>query len=215
MKALIINFNRVFLPQVMAEWLAARGCEPIFIDNASDYPPLLAYYESCQFQVVRMPANYGHTVVWDCDLLAQLGIFERYIVTDPDLDLAGVPDDFLNVLHYGLDRYRTYAKCGLSLEVNDLPDTPEGHLVRTQYEVRYWQKPLGDRYFIADTDTTLAMYREGIKHYTHSAIRTNRPYTAKHLPWYYTDVASLPEDEQYYFKTANGSSSGKKRLINN
>jgi len=213
MKVLIINFNRVTLPAKLADWVAARGCEPVFIDNASDYPPLLEYYASTPYQVHRLPVNHGHTVVWDLALCDYYAAGERYIVTDPDLDLAGIPDDFLSIMHLGLDRYPQYDKCGFSLEINNLPDTPEGYLVRTRYEAKYWRNALDDLFWLADTDTTFALYRAGVNRYSHSAIRTNRPYTAWHVPWYYKDFASLPADEQYYFTTANGSSSGKIRLL--
>jgi len=213
MKVLIINFNRVTLPARLADWVALRGCEPIFIDNASNYPPLLQYYADTPYRVHRLPANYGHTVVWDLKLCNYYARGDRYIVTDPDLDLEGIPNDFLRVMNFGLDEYPQYDKCGFSLEVNDLPDTHEAHLIRTQYEVKYWRHALDKLFWLADTDTTFALYRAGVAHYSHSAIRTNRPYTARHVPWYYKDFASLPADEQYYFTTANGSSSGKKRLM--
>jgi hypothetical protein len=215
MKALIINYNRLTLPAAMADWLAARGCEPVFIDNASTYPPLLEYYHTCPYAVVRLDKNWGHTVVWNSPLglLSRLGIEGRYIVTDPDLDLSGVPDDFLTVLQEGLRRYPEARKCGLSLEVNDLPDTEAGHLVRDVYEARWWHTPLDSEYFRAGIDTTLALYHGNARNYfIHPAIRTNRPYTARHVPWYYDKLADLPADEQYYFRTANDSSSGKSRL---
>jgi hypothetical protein len=214
MKVLIINFNRLTLPKTMAEWVASKGCEPVFIDNNSDYQPLLKYYESCLFKVVRLKANYGHTVLWNPELtlLKDLVGSDRYIVTDPDLDLSGVPGDFPDMMHLGLDKYKNYDKCGLSLEINDLPDTREGRLVRNKFEKKYWTQPLDDNYFHADTDTTFAMYREGIRQYSHSGIRINRPYTARHIPWYYDRLRDLPEDEQYYFQNATRSSSGKKRL---
>ena len=124
-----------------------------------------------------------------------------------------MPDDFLDVMNVGLDKYPTYDKCGLSLEINDLPDDNEGNTIH-RIESVYWEKSLDNMYFHADTDTTFAMYREGPqREYGHSAIRTNRPYTAKHLPWYYRDFKNLPEDEQYYFATAlYSSSSGKSRM---
>jgi hypothetical protein len=212
MKALIINFNRLTLPKTMAEWLAAHGCTPIFIDNCSNYPPLLKYYSTSPFQVVRLGANYGHTVVWKIrDILRDLKIKDRFIMTDPDLDLSGIPGNFLSVLNDGLDKYPTYDKCALSLEIEDLPDTPEGNFIK-KHEAGYWSKPLDDNYFHADTDTTFALYRWPLGIYGHSAIRTNKPYTAKHVPWYYKNLRDIPEDEKYYFKTATASSSGKQRL---
>lgn len=213
MKVLIINFNRLTLPVKLAEWCAARGCEPVFIDNNSTYPPLLEYYERCPFTVMKLSVNFGHTVCWQYPVLKMLDIKERFIMTDPDLDLSGVPDDFLSVMNAGLEKYPRYDKCGLSLEINDLPDNPEGNFIRTGPERPYWEKPLDKQYFHADTDTTFALYRYPLGNYGHSAIRTNRPYTARHIPWYYTDVNLLPEDEQYYYMTASRSCTHKDRFI--
>jgi hypothetical protein len=212
MIALIINFNRLTLPKNMADWLVKRGCEPVFVDNNSDYPPLLEYYYKCPYKVVRLNQNFGHTVIWGAGILDELNIHEQHIITDPDLDLSGVPDDFLEVLKEGLARYPDYHKCGLSLEINDLPDTPAGNMVRNGFEAPYWVKKIDERYIEADIDTTLAVCRPEIRTHTTSAIRTDRPYTARHLPWYYDHINDLPEDEQYYFKTCNGSSSGAVRI---
>jgi hypothetical protein len=216
MKALIINYNRLTLPRLIAEWCVEHGLTPVFVDNNSDYPPLMDFYHHAPFMVMHLNKNYGHTAVWlpECTVLERLGILdEPYIVTDSDLDLSGVPADFLKVMQAGLNKYPKYDKCGLSLEVNDLPDTPEGRFI-PQCEGRYWQRPLDEVYFDAPTDTTFALYKAGVREYNHNAIRVNRPYTAKHVPWYYDDLSKLPEDEQYYFKTASERfSTGKKRLV--
>jgi hypothetical protein len=216
MLVLIINFNRLTLPVKMADWLSVRGCEPVFVDNNSDYLPLLQYYEKTKYNVIRLKNNYGHTVVWQpgmAHIFNPLLKSDRYIVTDPDLDLTGIPDNFLKVLHKGLDKYATYDKCGFSLEINDLPDTEEGYMIKNRYERKYWLKPLDEDYYHADADTTFAMYRSDVRTYNHNAIRTNRPYTAKHVPWYYKDFDSLSEEDRYYFQSANNSSSGKIRLM--
>ena len=215
MKTLIIIRNRLTLAVKLADWCYFNELEPIFIDNGSDYPPLLDYYKTSKYQVHFLNGNYGHTCIWNPNLniLGNLGITGRYIVTDPDLDLSGVPGDFLKVMNEGLDKYQKYDKCALSLEINDLPNSEEGIFISTRCETKYWTKPLDALYFHADTDTTFALYREGVKEYNHNAIRTNRPYTAKHVPWYYLDVTQLPEDEQYYLKTAGNSSTWKNRVI--
>jgi len=200
----------------MADWCAIHGVVPVFVDNNSDYPPLLAYYEDCKYKVIRLTQNYGHTVLWnkDNDILdSYVGNDERYIVTDPDLDLEGIPGNFLDILHIGLDKYSHIDKCGFSLEISDLPNTEEGNYIRTRVESRYWKKKYDAMYYNSPIDTTFALYREGVRNYSHIAVRTERPYTAKHIPWYYSDMSKLPDDEQYYFKTANDSSSGKKRLM--
>ncbi len=213
MQCLIINFNRLTLPRALADWCYVYGLEPIFIDNNSDYPPLLEYYKKTKYEVLRLNTNYGHTVIWQYPVLANLGITGRFILTDPDLDLSNVPEDFLQVMENGLNKFPDYDKCGLSIEVNDLPDDDEGNLIN-EIEYKYWHEPLDDLYFYADTDTTFAMYRSEKVPYSHSAIRINRPYTCKHIPWYYRDYTKLPKDERYYFETAlASSSSGKKRMI--
>lgn len=155
-----------------------------------------------------MDKNYGHRVIWDQELLERGGISGQYIVTDPDLDLSGIPDDFLSVLQEGLRRYPKAQKCGFSLDISDLP---EGDVKK--WESTLWQKPLDDMYFRAGVDTTFALYRENVRHYSiWDSLRTNKPYMARHVPWEYNNMKDLPADEQYYFKTCNKSSSGKERI---
>jgi hypothetical protein len=195
MKALIINYNRLTLPVKMAFWLFNHGIEPIIIDNHSDYKPLLDYYSyRCRFKVISMDKNYGYKVIWSQNLLNELGIEDLFIISDPDLDLSGIPDDFLSVLEAGLNKYPQFDKCGFSLEINDVK-----HENTVNWENKFWRYPLDDLYFNAPVDTTFALYKT--KEFSYNALRTNRPYTARHVPWYYEDLVSMPEDEQYYYKT--------------
>lgn len=207
-KALIINFNRISLPVKLALWCANHGLEPVFIDNNSDYPPLLKYYHSrCPFTVMHMNKNYGHTVVWNPEttIFQRLGITGPYIVTDPDLDLSGIPDDFLSVLEAGLIKYPQFDKCGFSLEINNIKN--QGTI---DWETPFWQHPLDDMYFNAAIDTTFALYKTPV--FSYNAIRTNRPYTAVHVPWMFSDLSELPEDEQYYFNTQNENTKSHSHL---
>ena len=214
MKALIINYNRLLMPKRTADWCAGHGLIPIIIDNHSTYEPLLEWYLKCPYTIIRLKENYGSHVLWKAPLFDFLKTEKQHILTDPDLDLSGVPDDFLEVMQEGLKRYPEFTKIGLSLEINDLPDSPEGNFIRG-VEGKYWRNPLDDRYFIADTDTTFCL-RTQIEH-THKALRTNRPYTARHIPWYYTSFSALDAEEQNYFNTAiggaTGGSSGKDRIL--
>lgn len=209
MIAFIINFNRLTYLRDMVNWCKQHDLTPVVVDNLSTYRPLLDYYDSHPCKVIRMKKNYGHTVMWHGLIEIPSG---RFIITDPDLDMSGVPDDFLRVMNDGLDLYPWAAKCGLSLEINDLPDNDEGKYIH-QIEDVFWEKPLDPLYFDAITDTTFALYRETTREHTHVAIRTNRPYTARHYSWYYADFEALPKDEKNYYRTANESASGKKRLM--
>ena len=195
MKALIINFNRLTLPIKTSLWCANHGLEPIFIDNNSTYLPLLEYYATrCPFKVLRMDQNYGAHVIWHQNVLNKLGITGNYIVTDPDLDLSGIPDDFLSVLEAGLRKYPNFDKCGFSLSLDGVKN--EGTL---DWEAPFWKLPLDNLYFNAIIDTTFALYKTHT--FSFSGIRTNKPYCAIHVPWQYDRVEDLPEDEQFYYRT--------------
>lgn len=197
MHALIINYNRITLPAQTAQWCHNQGLTPIIIDNASDYPPLLDYYQSrCPYPVVRMEQNYGHMVVWHQSLLRRLGVRPPYVVTDPDLDYSQIPGDWLKVFSDGLRKYPTFDKIGFSLEIDDVKNQNT-----VDWEQKFWQYPLDDLYYNAPIDTTFAMYKTD--EFSFNSIRTGRPYTVRHLPWYYNHIKDLPEDERYYYQTQN------------
>ena len=183
----------------MADWLSECGVEPVFLDNNSYYEPLLEYYKNCPYQVIRLDKNYGCRAAWDKNILDLPLIGKKFILTDPDLDLSGIPDNFLEILEEGLHRYPTYGKCGFSLRIDDLPKTEMGDSARYM-EQQYWDNPLDNIYFDADIDTTFALYNK--RGFEYKALRVNSPYTAKHVPWYYKSIEELPADEQFYYRTA-------------
>ncbi len=198
MKAYIISRNRLTLTVNMADWLA-DFVEPIIIDNGSDYPPLLKYYETCPYKVIRVGKNLGSGVPWDGGIVDKYSPGEDYLVTDPDLDMTGIPEDWLEELQTGLDRYPSITKAAIGLRLDDLPDTEIARKAR-KWESSCWITPLdGGRFYRADTATTLCLCRA--RKWVVKSVRTNAPYLARHVPWYYTDVAKLPEDEIYYLKT--------------
>lgn len=204
-KAFIIMYNRLTIPKKLAENLADTGCEPILLDNSSTYPPLLEWYKSCPFKVHTFKQRYGERVFWDSKLFDEYND-EYYIVTDHDLDISNVPADYTEMLIKGLAN-PDITKCGLSLDIDDLPDTPYGKDV-IGCELGYW----GDKDFlgnyIAGVDTTFAMYDRkrqtpgwdhGDKFYYGS--RLPKPYTAKHMPWYLTEESFASNEEEKYYHT--------------
>ena len=204
--AFIINYNRLTLPAKMAEFLSKnKNVDVYIIDNASTYEPLLEWYKTCPYKVIHMDGNHGHTVFWKKGLYTQYVKEGNYILTDSDLDLSTIPDNWLEVLEEGLKKY-PYAKVGFSLETNDLPDTPFKNEIQA-WESQFWPpkaRQLDEMFIEAHVDTTFSLHRTN-EHGVYSSLRTNRPYTAKHVPWYYTDFDQLPEDEQYYFNTLKTS----------
>jgi hypothetical protein len=201
--AFIINFNRLTLPRAIVDYLTPdTGCQPVIIDNGSTYPPLLDWYAGNPCKVHRLSANHGNCALWSptcgVDFFADYDMSAGYVVTDPDLDLSRIPKDFLSVLRDGLRRRPGFLKCGFSLEIDDLPDNEIGDEARG-WETINWTG-LTDGYYQAPIDTTFAFYSGRESHDFDKCLRAPRPYTARHMPWYYT-ANNLPEDERYYLNS--------------
>lgn len=219
----INNFNWLTSTRDMAEWFACiRGVEPIIIDNASTYQPLLDWYANkneCPYKVIRLEANHGHRAPWNqsCVLWghthrAMFGS-DYYAVTDPDLDFTGVPWDLLDVCIEGFqqDIPGEIVKVGIGLRIDDIPDHSRQRVHAC--EGSYWIRPSGDRYFYAPVDTTFAVYHCKTEHrYAMDlgvkTLRTQPPYIARHLPWYWRKE-DLNDEQRYYFEHANSSNSWK------
>jgi hypothetical protein len=204
--AFIINYNRLTLPKNMAEFISKNENVDVYIiDNNSSYKPLLEWYETCPYNVIHMGGNYGHTVFWEHQLYDKYVKEGPYILTDSDLDLSEIPDDWLEVLIEGLNKYE-YNKVGFSLKTEDLPEST------FRDEIVGWEsqfcvpkaRALDALYTEAHIDTTFALHRTD-EHAIYSSVRVNYPYTARHIPWYYTDFNVLPDDEKYYFNNLKTS----------
>jgi len=194
----ITTFNRLaYVQDMVACLVGVPDVEPIIVDNASTYSPLIEWYRDCPVEVIRRDTNGGPRAVWATPAID----FRRttyYAVTDPDLDLSGVPTDFLAVLCDGLERNRDVMKCGLSLEIDDLPSLPMTARILA-WESKFWSDRLDSQFFRADVATTLAVYSaaRGYAHYR-PALRSDRPYTARHRPWYVTSETATDDDRYYW-----------------
>ncbi len=199
--AFIINYQRLTLPAKMADYLAECGMRVVILDNDSDYPPLLEYYEETPHEVLKLGFNYGSAAPFHpaAGVIEKYNVTERFIVTDPDLKIDHIPRDWPQVLNEGLDKYDFACKAGFSLRINDLPNTEIGKQAR-KHEGGYWNLPLGDgRFYNAYIDTTFCLLRKN--YHDFPAVRAAPPYDAIHVPWYYTSLDSVPEDELYYMRS--------------
>ena len=187
--------------------------EIIVVDNASTYQPLLDWYEHADVEIIKLGYNYGPRAPWKIKNLARNNEF--YVVSDSDLDLYGIPTDTLDYLASGLYSFPRHIKAGLSLEINDLPNTKVGNKARA-WEAQFWTKPIDNKWFEADVDTTFAIYRAGFsstRSQTKPALRAARPYIARHLPWY-LHPEKMTNEEWYYFNHTNyGWSSWAKQIV--
>lgn len=199
-KVFVLNRDRLHSPKEMVEFLwTIPDVEPIIIDNASSYEPLLQWYDTKPCHIERMELNWGCCVLWQ----EENGLMQKYnlrqggyCVSDSDLKVDHLPKDFIDVLFEGLRRYPQFDKCGLSLEIQGLPDNELTREV-IEHEQQHWLHKLDERYIKASTDTTMAAHASGIQSF--NCLRTDRPYTAIHRPWLF-DGTNIPEDEIYYTK---------------
>ena len=198
-KAFIIMFNRLTPAKAMAEYMSDTGCEVILIDNNSTYPPLLEWYKTCPYKVHRLYKNYKAFDFWKYNRLKHYPC-KNYIVTDPDLQINHIPEDYIEILFKGLNANPTVGKAGFSLEINDLPDNPITKKV-IEWEKRMWDSATDENgFYKSDVATTFALYdRDRVVENLYSGIRSPRPYTAKHLDWYYTEETIKNDPEALFY----------------
>jgi hypothetical protein len=196
-------YNRLTYPKRMAEFLSDTGCEVILIDNNSTYQPLLDWYKKCPYRVYNLNQNLGHKAVWTSGIINKYSD-EYYVVTDHDLDLSSIPNDYVEFLHKGFIDNPDIIKSGLSLKIDDLPVNDYSKKVK-EWEINYWTRPIDSNgFYRSEVDTTFALYDrkreysgfpEGDSFF--KAVRSPFPYTARHIPWYNTPD-NISEEEMYY-----------------
>lgn len=212
---LIINFNQLeYLEKLIVFLLKNNYKNIIVIDNNSNYPPLLDYYESIKnnIVIVKMSANQGHRVFWrNKDLYEKYGK-GYYVITDPDIEPhSNCPSNFLMHFKKILDNNKKIIKVGFSLNIDDIPDSNNNKKQILNWEKQFWKKKDEQGNYISVIDTTFALYRpinQFKLNFFYKAIRTKQPYIAKHGGWYF-DSQNLTEEQAFYKRTANESSSWK------
>lgn len=193
--------NRDLLSPVRGMVDHLLGCDGVglvtILDCGSTYAPLLEWYAlecPCEVRVVRLP-NLGCRALWDS---GEVPRGQAYFASDADLDLRGVPKDFLGVLQTGLSFFPDAVKCGLSLRLHDIPLDAYLRNAAIAHEFPYWTQPRAEGWFAANIDTTAAMYRAGSGWGGYGpALRSAPPYSARHLPWYLTPE-TFTEEWQWY-----------------
>ncbi len=207
----INNRNWLTWPRAMARYFDdVPGTQVIIVDNASTYPPLLDWYESdCPYPVVRLDNNLGPHAPWGCGAILPPRIHcayfstPYYVLTDPDLELDSCPKDLILRLIEGYERYPDVTKVGLSLEIDDLPEDSLTAKTVIPWERNFWERKRDGQFFDASVDTTFAVYDvrvpcKGI------CLRSDHPYTARHLPWYLTRDNMSDEHIQYLSSATGG-----------
>lgn len=202
------------LSRLVSRLLASGYRNLVLLDNASTYPPLLAFYErirSPQVRVVKLGQNFGHRALWDSGILELLHIRTPYVYTDPDvLPGEGCPPRFLQKFVRVLSEHPSVSKVGAALRYDDITFFDRER--KQASESVFYIAPIAEHVYFANVDTTFALYRNVRFYHRGPALRMAGPYMFRHLPWYY-DYAHLPEDEQYYLDHVEKSSSMKADFI--
>ena len=205
----IISYNRYGCLKKIVERLHDDGYNNVIIvDNASTDKELLDYLNdnSHLYKVVSLKKNYGHRVVWECGLFDEVIKNEYYVVTDPDIiPIDECPNDYIQKFYELLIKYPQYTKAGFSLMLSDLPASYKYRTDIWRWESFFWENQVENKdAYIAELDTTFALYRPAkdlnLRWYEenfYSALRTEKPYVARHLSWY-IDSSQEMKDDGYF-----------------
>ena len=207
-KAYIINKNLLTTLKDTVTFLSKEPrIEIIIYDKQSTYPPLLNYYKTCSHKIIiSKDGEHPHSVFSIIDKK------ENYIVADSDCSYFGVPSNWLDVMLSLLEDQKEYDKIGMSLDIFNLiliwENAPlEKEIV--EWEGKFWETKYNDKAFIADVDTTFAIYRANTG-FVYKALRLDTPYTINHVPWLLSPP--INEEWKYYLEHAGNASTWGNKL---
>ena len=197
----IVNRNRLHALQRLVQWLLDAGTRRVVIlDNASNYAPLLQWYQALPggAHVLQLPDNHGPYVLWQQGVHRVLDT--PFVLTDSDVVPASFcPADLIGTLLAQLERFPDAKKVGPALRIDNLPDHyAEVDTVR-KWESQFWERPVAPGVFAAPIDTTFALYPPRAEFSNESCnLRLGHPYIVEHTPWYVDEAA--PGDEELHYR---------------
>jgi len=189
----------------LVEWLERHGYQRLLlVDNASTYPPLLDYFERTAHRVVRHDQNLGpYDSIWSSGIRDRYAPESYFVVTDCDvLPDSGCPGDAVAFFHWALSRFPSFVKAGFGLRIDDLPECNELAESVRRWERHFWTLRFALNLYMAPIDTTFALYRPRSSFNFEPAIRTGKPYVARHQPWY-VDTQHRTGEDLYYREHAD------------
>ena len=209
----IVCHNNGWMVRNTVEALANRFNNPrlIVIDEASSAPRTLAVLREIERDHGVSVRRHHHNVG-----PKRVRRFPRYwlarrhpfVLTDPDLDLSGLPADTLEVLQSVADDQAV--RCvGLALDISDHHDLIDGPYLHgktiLEWESVFWEKPVElSRLrpdlvaYRAPIDTTFAYY--DFSRPKGGTLRLAGRYAVRHLPWHKSYMRNLDSrDYSDYF----------------
>jgi hypothetical protein len=168
------------------------------IDNASTYPPLLAWYDEIKndVNIIRQQVNLGPWTFF------YSGHFSRceedfYIYSDADLELnPNMPSNWQEMM---MEYYKKYnAKASLVLRLDDVVESEMKESILNHQNV-CWYPTEEENVYRAITDMTFS-FDAKTAGYRYDSVRIGGDLACRHMPWY-LDLNNLPEEEKYYLKS--------------
>lgn len=205
---IINNYNRLEYLLKLIHSLESRGYYNIYIiDNNSTYKPLLEYYKKTPYKVFMLNKNIGYKALWSTPIFNKFKN-SYYVYTDSDLEICeDCPDNFMEYFYKILLKYPFSHKVGFGLKIDDLPDSFKLKNKVIDWEKRFWINEKEKGVYIAEIDTTFALYRPycyGGATRNKETYRIGHPYLMRHLPWY-VDSFNLSEEDIYYINSISQS----------
>src|SRR5437588_3493393 len=172
--------------RTLVEWLEQAGSTEVYLlDNDSAYEPLLDYYRQTPHTVVRLGRNWGKNALWMAPGVFDLTRNRRFVYTDPDIvPVEECPSDAVDRFSELLDRYLRVNKAGFGIAMDDIPASYRHREAALNWERRMWEWPIETGAYFAPHDTMFALYRAGAPRVPQDAVRTGRPYLARHTAYY-------------------------------
>ena len=212
----VLSANNPTFLRDMIDQLSLYHSNLTVFDDASDFPPMLELLSELSR---RMPVHKSQCRLGPRGfLLRGLGLIEElpryFAVTDADLILNRyLPPSFLTVM-YGILSNSGFSKVGFALDLSDSEkmwkyEYFNNHTI-VGWESRFWnpsdqiKSEQSAPVYKAHVDTTFALYdknkllgeEHGYMWRWEDSLRVAGNFTAKHRPWYPTEICRLPLAER-------------------
>ena len=183
---IINNFNRLTYLKEQINWLEKCGMRNIIIiDNQSTFIPLIEFYDSLNYKIIRCQKNNGYLSLWFNNIFNKVKN-DFYIYTDSDVvGSSSCPNDFIEFFYENLLVINNLDKIGFGLKLENISNEKNSIYNIKKNENKFWiNKYYNSNIFKASIDTTFALYKPNVYGgYWLNSGRTDYPYLADHLPW--------------------------------
>ena len=191
------------------------------INNRSTNSDTISYLQTCNIHIIENENN-GPWISPYCNKDIYDILPEKYIVTDPDLELnENIPNNFIEILSNLSDQYQS-KKIGFAIDISDhdlmiqLDNYSGSGMSIYNWEQQFWKNKINDSTFElydAAIDTTFSLLNKKYI-FSNLNIRIADSFTCKHLPWYKQNKLYSIYDNYYMSIKQNNISSISKHIVN-